>query len=118
MPVFVSFRLQIHRETGATIYNSEKLGADYPYKAFDDVNSLKTGDAFNLDIENPQDLEKRSNRVGKMGYEKLLKSIFTLEDKHLVKSRNPDRTYFKTHRDKYTIVAVRKKKQRRRRQIF
>jgi glyoxylase-like metal-dependent hydrolase (beta-lactamase superfamily II)/rhodanese-related sulfurtransferase len=31
---FVSSHLQIHKETGATIFNSEKLGADYPHKAF------------------------------------------------------------------------------------
>ena len=31
---FVSSHLEIHKETGATIYNSEKLGADYPHQAF------------------------------------------------------------------------------------
>lgn len=40
---FVSSHLQIHKETGATIYNSEKLGADYPHKTFDDGDSIKLG---------------------------------------------------------------------------
>ncbi|RTE54281.1 MBL fold metallo-hydrolase [Arenibacter aquaticus] len=42
---FVSSHLQIHQETGATIYNSEKLGADYPYKPFDEGDSLTIGKA-------------------------------------------------------------------------
>ncbi len=40
---FVSSHLQIHRETGATIYNSEKLGADYPHEAFDEGDEIKLG---------------------------------------------------------------------------
>lgn len=40
---FVSSHLQIHQETGATIYNSEKLGADYPHNAFDDGDTIKLG---------------------------------------------------------------------------
>jgi len=40
---FVNSHLQIHKETGATIYNSEKLGADYPHKTFDDGDSIKIG---------------------------------------------------------------------------
>ncbi|OIQ19474.1 rhodanese-like domain-containing protein [Lacinutrix sp. MedPE-SW] len=42
---FVSSHLQIHKETGATIYNSEKLGADYPHKTFDDGDHIKIGNA-------------------------------------------------------------------------
>ena len=41
---FVSSHLQIHKETGATIYNSEKLGAEYPHKAFDEGISIHLGD--------------------------------------------------------------------------
>jgi len=41
---FVSSHLQIHKETGATIYNSEKLGADYPYKSFDEGVSISLGE--------------------------------------------------------------------------
>lgn len=40
---FVSSHLQIHKETGATIYNSEKLGADYPHKSFDEGDNIKIG---------------------------------------------------------------------------
>ncbi|MUP47231.1 MBL fold metallo-hydrolase [Gramella sp. BOM4] len=40
---FVSSHMQIHEETGATIYVSEKVGADYPHKAFDEGDSLKLG---------------------------------------------------------------------------
>lgn len=42
---FVSSHLEIMKETGATIYNSEKLGADYPHTSFDDGSSIKLGNA-------------------------------------------------------------------------
>ncbi|MET6989125.1 MBL fold metallo-hydrolase [Sediminicola arcticus] len=50
---FVSSHLQIHKETGATIYNSEKLGADYPYQPFDDGNSITFGKATLHAINTP-----------------------------------------------------------------
>ncbi len=50
---FVSSHLQIHKETGATIYNSEKLGADYPYHAFDEGDSIKIGKARLSAINTP-----------------------------------------------------------------
>jgi len=40
---FVSGHMQIHQETGATIYTSEKLGADYPHNTFDDGDSFEMG---------------------------------------------------------------------------
>lgn len=40
---FVSGHLQIHNETGATIYISEKVGVDYPHKPFDEGQSVKIG---------------------------------------------------------------------------
>ncbi|WP_372756838.1 rhodanese-like domain-containing protein [Mariniflexile sp.] len=40
---FVSGHLQIHRETGATIYVSKLVEANYPHKAFDDGDVLKLG---------------------------------------------------------------------------
>ena len=40
---FVSSHLQIHQETGATIYNSEMLGADYPHKNFDEGVTFQLG---------------------------------------------------------------------------
>lgn len=39
---FVSSHLQIHKETGATIFVSKLVGANYPHKTFDD------GDVFNI----------------------------------------------------------------------
>lgn len=40
---FVSGHLQIHNETGATIYVSEKIGVSYPHEPFDEGQSLKIG---------------------------------------------------------------------------
>jgi glyoxylase-like metal-dependent hydrolase (beta-lactamase superfamily II)/rhodanese-related sulfurtransferase len=40
---FVSSHLQIHKETGATIYNSKLLGADYPHTTFDEGDVIPLG---------------------------------------------------------------------------
>lgn len=40
---FVSSHLQIHKETGATLYCSEKTGADYPHKTFDEGDEVQIG---------------------------------------------------------------------------
>lgn len=40
---FVSSHLQIHKETGATIYTSSMVGADYPHQAFEEGDSFKMG---------------------------------------------------------------------------
>ncbi|WP_442845844.1 MBL fold metallo-hydrolase [Leeuwenhoekiella sp. H156] len=40
---FISSHLQIHKETGATIYNSEKTGAGYTHQHFDEGNHFKMG---------------------------------------------------------------------------
>ncbi|TVZ51977.1 MBL fold metallo-hydrolase [Dokdonia sp. Hel_I_53] len=40
---FVSSHLEIHKTTGATIYNSEELGADYPHKSFDSGDHIELG---------------------------------------------------------------------------
>ncbi|MTE26457.1 MBL fold metallo-hydrolase [Winogradskyella ouciana] len=40
---FVSSHLQIYKETGATIYNSEKLDAFYPYTKFDEGDVIPVG---------------------------------------------------------------------------
>ncbi|MEQ8218533.1 MAG: MBL fold metallo-hydrolase [Arenibacter sp.] len=50
---FVSSHLQIHNETGAIIYNSEKLGAEYPYTPFDEGHSIKIGNATLNAINTP-----------------------------------------------------------------
>lgn len=41
---FVSSHLEIHNKTGATIYNSKKLGADYPHEGFDEGDSIQLGE--------------------------------------------------------------------------
>lgn len=50
---FVSSHLEIHKKTGATIYNSEKLGADYPHNAFDEGDSIKLGNVTLKAINTP-----------------------------------------------------------------
>lgn len=40
---FVSSHLEIHRHTGATIYVSKLLGAEYPHKSFDEGDEIKLG---------------------------------------------------------------------------
>ncbi|SHI54335.1 Glyoxylase, beta-lactamase superfamily II [Mesonia phycicola] len=41
---FISSHYQIHKETGATIYVSKLLGADYPHQTFDDGDSFVMGE--------------------------------------------------------------------------
>ncbi|HLW31740.1 MAG TPA: rhodanese-like domain-containing protein [Aequorivita sp.] len=50
---FVSSHLEIHKTTGATIYNSEKLGADYPHQSFDNGDSIKLGNVTLKSINTP-----------------------------------------------------------------
>ncbi|MEO8774305.1 MAG: rhodanese-like domain-containing protein [Gelidibacter sp.] len=50
---FVSSHLEIHKKTGATIYNSEMLGADYPHQAFDEDDSITLGDVTLKAINTP-----------------------------------------------------------------
>ena len=50
---FVSSHLQIRNETGALIYNSEILGAEYPYTPFDDGQSITIGNATLSAINTP-----------------------------------------------------------------
>ena len=50
---FVSSHLELHKETGATIYNSEKLGADYPHQPFDDGDHITIGDITLKAINTP-----------------------------------------------------------------
>ncbi|MEX2512431.1 MAG: MBL fold metallo-hydrolase [Cyclobacteriaceae bacterium] len=45
---FVSSHLEIHHKTGATIYISEKVGADYPHHGFDEGEVIKIGDKIRL----------------------------------------------------------------------
>lgn len=50
---FVSSHLQIHEETGATIYNSKKLGAEYPHQSFDEGSTLILGTVMLSAINTP-----------------------------------------------------------------
>ncbi|WP_282032353.1 MBL fold metallo-hydrolase [Winogradskyella eximia] len=50
---FVSSHLQIHKETGAKIYVSKLVGANYPHEAFDDGNSVTIGNTTFSAINSP-----------------------------------------------------------------
>jgi hydroxyacylglutathione hydrolase len=50
---FVSSHLQIHKETGATIYVSKMVGANYPHKTFDDGDTFNLGDVMFFAINTP-----------------------------------------------------------------
>ena len=50
---FISSHYQIHKETGAKIYVSEKLGAEYPHETFDEGDSLNLGDVQFSAINTP-----------------------------------------------------------------
>tara|TARA_R110001583_G_scaffold221_4_gene2225 strand:+ start:3535 stop:4866 length:1332 start_codon:yes stop_codon:yes gene_type:complete len=50
---FVSSHLEIHKKTGATIYNSERLGADYPHEYFDEGDSIPLGNITLKAINTP-----------------------------------------------------------------
>ena len=69
---FVSSHLQIHKETGATIYNSEKLGADYPHKSFDEGNRIQIGKATLSAINTPGHSPDSITIVAKEGDETVL----------------------------------------------
>ncbi len=50
---FVSSHLQIHNETGAKLYCSEKTGADYPHVSFDDGDEVTMGNTIFKAINTP-----------------------------------------------------------------
>lgn len=50
---FVSSHLQIHNETGADIYVSKLVGADYPHKTFDDGDIFEMGETTFKAIHTP-----------------------------------------------------------------
>lgn len=50
---FVSSHLEIHKKTGATIYNSQKLGAQYPHQGFDDGDTIALGNITLSAINTP-----------------------------------------------------------------
>lgn len=69
---FVSSHLQIHQETGATIYNSEKLGADYPHQPFDEGDSITIGKVTLTAINTPGHSPDSITIVAKDGMETVL----------------------------------------------
>lgn len=50
---FVSSHLEIHKMTGAPIYNSEKLDAVYPFQSFDEGSHIAIGDVSLKAINTP-----------------------------------------------------------------
>jgi len=50
---FVSSHLQMHKETGAIIYVSNKVGADYPHHPFDEGDTLQIGGIVITAINTP-----------------------------------------------------------------
>jgi len=50
---FVSSHMQIHKETGATIYSSKKTAAEYPHTSFDDDDTVKMGNITFTAINTP-----------------------------------------------------------------
>lgn len=69
---FVSSHLEIHKETDAIIYNSEKLGADYPHQPFDDGDSLKLGRVTLKAINTPGHSPDSITIVASEGHETVL----------------------------------------------
>jgi glyoxylase-like metal-dependent hydrolase (beta-lactamase superfamily II)/rhodanese-related sulfurtransferase len=50
---FVSSHLQLHKETGATIFTSKRVGANYPHQTFDDGDFVKFGNVTFSAINTP-----------------------------------------------------------------
>lgn len=50
---FVSSHLEIHQKTGATIYVSKLLGAEYPHESFDDGDAIRLADIKLIAINTP-----------------------------------------------------------------
>lgn len=69
---FVSSHLQIHKETGVTIYNSKKLGADYPHTTFDEGDSIQLGNMTLSAINTPGHSPDSITIVAKNGNDTVL----------------------------------------------
>lgn len=67
---FVSSHLQIHNETGASIYHSKDLGADYEYEPFDEGQSILIGrikiSPLNTPGHSPDSITIAAEKDGKM----------------------------------------------------
>ncbi|WP_437395827.1 rhodanese-like domain-containing protein [Flagellimonas lutimaris] len=73
---------------------------------------------FNLVIDKPDDLEKILERVAKIGYEKQVKLVLTLDETGLLQSDKLDLTHFKNNPDEYTIVDIRNQSETDERKYF
>ncbi|MFT0714836.1 MBL fold metallo-hydrolase [Flagellimonas lutimaris] len=62
---------------------------------------------FSLVIDKPEDMENILERVAKIGYEKQVKLVLTLDETGLVPSDKLDLTHFKNNPDAYTILDIR-----------
>ena len=62
---------------------------------------------FSIVIKKPDDIENILERVAKIGYEKQVKLVLTLDETAIVESDKLDLTDFKTNPDSYTVVDIR-----------
>jgi hydroxyacylglutathione hydrolase len=69
---FVSSHLQISEETGADIYVSKLLGADYKHKTFDEGDSLKMGEVIFKALNTPGHSPDSITIVAEEGKETIL----------------------------------------------
>lgn len=88
---FVSSHLQIHKETGATIYVSKKTGADYPHSPFDEGDTLRIGEIEVAAIDTPGHSPDSITIVARKGKKT---ALFTGDA--LFMAMSEDRTYGKT----------------------
>ncbi|SDB28568.1 Glyoxylase, beta-lactamase superfamily II [Flavobacteriaceae bacterium MAR_2010_188] len=70
---------------------------------------VKPNEDFHIVIESSSDLEGILNRVSKIGYEKSLKSVITLNEAEIEKTDILDLDHFKNHPEEYTIIDIRNK---------
>lgn len=68
---------------------------------------VNPGEPFSLVIDKPDVMEKILERVAKIGYEKQVKLVLTLDETGLLQSDKLDLTHFKNNTDEYTIVDIR-----------
>lgn len=68
---------------------------------------VNPGEPFSLVIDKPDAMEKILERVAKIGYEKQVKLVLTLDETGLLQSDKLDLTHFKNNTDEYTIVDIR-----------
>jgi len=73
---------------------------------------------FSLVIDKPDDMEKILERVAKIGYEKQVKLVLTLDETGLLQSDKLDLTHFKNNPDEYTIVDIRNQSETDERKYF